>query len=126
MPHAYRLLPKQIPSLYITYFNYLSSPDPCINIQTFFIRKDTISLINILLNYEENNPNENLLEYTFWPDCKAIPAYGLMMSVCPSVCLSVRPSVNIWLTFSFKLEFALQSGHIVFSGFLFTTQNFTT
>ena len=25
----------------------------------------------------------------YWPDCKAIPAYGLMMSVC----LSVRPSV---------------------------------
>ena len=26
---------------------------------------------------------------TFWPDCKAIPAYGLMMSVCLSVCPSV-------------------------------------
>ena len=25
----------------------------------------------------------------FWPDCKAIPAYGLMMSVCLSVCPSV-------------------------------------
>ena len=34
----------------------------------------------------------------FWPDCKAIPAYGLMTSVC----LSVRPSVNIWLTFALK------------------------
>ena len=30
-----------------------------------FIIKDTNSLIKILLNYEENNPNENLLEYTF-------------------------------------------------------------
>ena len=40
----------------------------------------------------------------YWPDCKAIPAYGLMMSVCPSVC----PSVNIWLTSAFK--FVL--GHI--------------
>ena len=39
-----------------------------------------------------------------------------MMSVGPSVCLSV----NIWLTFAFKfLEFALQSGDTVFSGFLF-------
>ena len=34
----------------------------------------------------------------FWPDCKAIPAYGLMMSAC----LSVRLSVDIWLTFAFK------------------------
>ena len=37
----------------------------------------------------------------FWPDCKAIPAYGLMMSVC----LSVRPSVRLstfWLTSAFK------------------------
>ena len=33
-----------------------------------------------------------------WLQCKAIPAYGLMMSVCPSV----HPSVNIWLTFAFK------------------------
>ena len=39
----------------------------------------------------------------FWPDCKAISAYGLMMSVCPSVCLSVRVSVNIWLTSAFKV-----------------------
>ena len=42
---------------------------------------------------------------------KAIPAYGLMMSVrpsvCPSVCLSVRPS-TFWLTSAFK--FVL--GHI--------------
>ena len=30
-----------------------------------------------------------------WPDCKAIPAYGLMMSVCLSVRPSVRLSVNI-------------------------------
>ena len=30
-------------------------------------------------------------DYSFWPDCKAIPAYGLMMSVRPSIC----PSVNI-------------------------------
>ena len=44
----------------------------------------------------------------FWSDCKAIPAYGLMMSVCLSVCPSVRPSVNIWLTSAFK--FVL--GHI--------------
>ena len=29
---------------------------------------------------------------TFWRDCKAIPAYGLMMSVCQSVCPSVRLS----------------------------------
>ena len=42
--------------------------------------------------------------HNFWPDCKAIPAYGLMMSVCPSVCRSV----NIWLTSAFK--FVL--GHI--------------
>ena len=40
----------------------------------------------------------------FWPDCKAIPAYGLMMSVRPSVC----PSVNIWLTSVFKFVI----GHI--------------
>ena len=32
-------------------------------------------------------------DYSFWPDCKAIPAYGLMMSVRPSVCPSVRLSV---------------------------------
>ena len=32
----------------------------------------------------------------FWPDCKAIPAYGLMMSVCLSVCPSVRLS-TFWL-----------------------------
>ena len=51
-------------SLYITYLNYLSSPDPYINIYTFLL-EDTISLINILFNYEENNSNENLLEYTF-------------------------------------------------------------
>ena len=51
----------------------------------------------------------------YWPDCKAIPAYGLMMSVCPSVrlsvCPSVRPSVclsTFWLTSTFK--FVL--GHI--------------
>ena len=37
----------------------------------------------------------------FWPDCKAIPAYGLMVSVCLSVCLSVRLS-TFWLTFAFK------------------------
>ena len=37
---------------------------------------------------------------TFWPDCKAIPAYGLMMSVCPSVSLSVSLS-TFWLTFAF-------------------------
>ena len=29
----------------------------------------------------------------YWPDCKAIPADGVMMSVCPSVRLSVRLSV---------------------------------
>ena len=34
----------------------------------------------------------------FWPDCKAILAYGLMMSFCLSVC----SSVNIWLIFLFK------------------------
>ena len=47
----------------------------------------------------------------FWPDCKAIPAYGLMMSVRPSVRPSVRLSVRLstfWLTFAFK--FVL--GHI--------------
>ena len=54
-------------------------------------------------------------ECNFWPDCKAISAYGLMMSVCPSVCLSVRPSFRLsvrlstfWLTSVFK--FVL--GHI--------------
>ena len=45
--------------------------------------------------------------FRFWPDCKAIPAYGLMMSVCPSVRLSVCPS-TFWLTSAFK--FVL--GHI--------------
>ena len=47
----------------------------------------------------------------FWPVCKAIPAYGLMMSVCPSVCLSVRLSVcpsTFWLTSAFEFVF----GHI--------------
>ena len=34
------------------------------------------------------------MSLNFWPDCKAIPAYGLMMSVCLSVCLSVRLSVR--------------------------------
>ena len=29
----------------------------------------------------------------FWPDCKAIPAYGLMMSVCLSS--AVSPSVSL-------------------------------
>ena len=41
----------------------------------------------------------------FWPDCKAIPAYGLMMSVCLSVLPSVRLSVclsTFWLTSAFK------------------------
>ena len=33
----------------------------------------------------------------FWPDCKEIPAYGLMMSVCLSVRLS-----TFWLTSAFK------------------------
>ena len=40
-----------------------------------------------------------------WPDCKAIPAYGLMMSVCLSVRPSVRLSVRLstfWLTSVFK------------------------
>ena len=49
--------------------------------------------------------------HNFWPDCKAIPAYGLMMSVCLSVCLSVCPSVRpstFWLTSVFKLVL----GHI--------------
>ena len=31
---------------------------------------------------------EDVYHFAFWPDCKAIPAYGLMMSVCPSVRLS--------------------------------------
>ena len=58
--------------------------------------------------FANNSPNQ----FNFWPDCKAIPAYGLMMSVCPSVRLSVRPSVclsvNIWLTSVFKFVI----GHI--------------
>ena len=33
------------------------------------------------------------LQSHFWPDCKAIPAYGLMMSVCLS---------TFWLTSAFK------------------------
>ena len=33
----------------------------------------------------------------FWPDCKAIPAYGLILSVCLSVRLS-----TFWLTSAFK------------------------
>ena len=40
-------------------------------------------------------------KFNFWPDCKAIPAYELMMSVC----LSIHPSVHLstfWLTFAFK------------------------
>ena len=32
---------------------------------------------------------------SFWPDCKAILAYGLMMSVC----LSVNILVNLWFKF---------------------------
>ena len=48
------------------------------------------------------------MQISSWPDGKAIPAYGLMMSVRLSVRLSMRLS----------LEFALQSGHTVFSGFL--------
>ena len=51
------------------------------------------------------------LPFPFWPDCKAIPAYGLMMSVCLSVrspvCLSVCLS-TFWLTSA--LKFVL--GHI--------------
>ena len=35
--------------------------------------------------------------HTFWPDCKAILAYGLMISICLSVRLS-----TFWLTFAFK------------------------
>ena len=39
------------------------------------------------LKYEDN----------FWPDCKAIPAYGMMMSVCQhfefkfGICFAIRP-----------------------------------
>ena len=43
--------------------------------------------------------------FTNWPDYKAIPAYGLMMSVCLSVPPSVCPSVclsTFWLTSAFK------------------------
>ena len=38
----------------------------------------------------------------FWPDCKAIPAYGMMVSVCLSVRPSVRPTTTFWLTFALK------------------------
>ena len=58
--------------------------------------------------------------YVFWPDCKAIMAYGLMMSVYLSVRSPVCPSVNILVNLCVQvLEFALQSGHTVFSSFLF-------
>ena len=50
------------------------------------------------LCYNNESPLEHLfaincscIQCPFWPDCKAIPVYGLVMSVC----LSVRPSVNI-------------------------------
>ena len=44
----------------------------------------------------------------FWPDCKVIPAYGLMMSVHPSVCCS--HFVNLYvLVLEFTLHQAILS-----------------
>ena len=73
--------------------------------------RSSLSVVNLGQLLWELCPFWNLeyWKYTvfchFWPDCKAIPAYGLMMSVCLSVCPSVCPSVRLstfWLTSAFK------------------------
>ena len=53
-------------------------------------------------------------QVALWPDCKAIPVYGLIMSVCLSINILVN-LVNLCIN---VLELALQSGHTIFSGFL--------
>ena len=57
------------------------------NLGRFNVR--TLTICVILLNTEESG---------FWPDCKAIPAYRLMMCIRLSVFHIWLP----WLTFAFK------------------------